>query len=350
MTQTIQKTNKATIQTLLESDRFKQAVAKALPKHVTPDRFVRVALTAALKTPKLLECSQESLFNSLMTLSQFGLEPDGRNAHLIPYGNQCQLIIDYKGLVALAMRSGNVSFIHADTVCENDIFVYSKGELKEHTIDFKKPRGEVYAVYSLVRNKDGTETCQVMTRAEVEAIRARSKAKDNGPWKTDWNQMALKTVFRRHSKWLELSPEFRDALEADSDKLEDDRFKAAKPAIVAREESFLPSPTETINTFDCPEDLSTAQGTDVPAEPPPEKEPPVKEAPKVSHDELANQLQNILNENQIEPDAFFKWLDGSGLMPNSDSVSVLMDIPVSVLKRIVASKVGLVQQIKGGLK
>jgi len=156
-----------------------------------------------------------------MQLSQWGLEPDGRRAHLIPFRNnkrgtvECQLILDYKGLVELAMRSGTVANIHADVVCENDQFSYDCGEITSHRIDFRKPRGEPYAVYARCKFKDLTAKCEVMSRSEVESIRARSKAAHNGPWNTDWNEMAKKTVFKRLSKWLTLSPEFRDAVEMD---------------------------------------------------------------------------------------------------------------------------------------
>lgn len=226
---------KGSIKELIQSSQFKSAVASALPQHLTPDRFVRIALTAITRTPKLLECDKESIFKCMLQLSQFGLEPDGRNAHLIPFWNsnrktfECQLIIDYKGLVDLAMRSGNVSYIFADKVCENDEFEYDKGQVKVHKIDFKEDRGAAYAYYAIVRNKDGTERADAMTKADVEKIRQRSKAKDSGPWMSDFDEMAKKTVFRRLSKWIQLSPEYRDALEADVDKLEEMRFENAIP-------------------------------------------------------------------------------------------------------------------------
>lgn len=216
----------ATLDGLLRGEGFKKAVEAALPSHIKPDRFIRIALTAMTRTPKLKECDQGSFFQCLLTLSQLGLEPDGRRAHLIPFNNnkrgvvECQLIIDYKGLVELVMRTGKVSFIHADVVCQNDEFEYDRGELKKHKIDLRKPRGEVYASYSFVRFKDHSEKCEVMSREEIEAIRQRSRAKNAGPWVTDWNEMAKKTVFRRLSKWVELSPELRDAVEADDDQFE----------------------------------------------------------------------------------------------------------------------------------
>ena len=97
-TQALTKSTKK-LQDLIGSDKFKEQMALALPKHLTPDRMARVALTTLLKTPKLGECDPASVLQALMTCSQHGIEPDGRRAHLIPYGNQCQLIIDYKGIV-----------------------------------------------------------------------------------------------------------------------------------------------------------------------------------------------------------------------------------------------------------
>jgi recombination protein RecT len=222
---------KLTIRDRLNSDDFRDAVSKALPKHLTPERFLRVAITALTKTPKLAQCDQASFFGALLTLSQYGLEPDGRCAHLIPYGTTCQLILDYKGIVELVMRSGKVSKIHADVVCEADEFAYNLGEIQTHKIDLRQPRGEVYAAYAMCLFKDGATACALMSKDEIEAIRARSKSGRSGPWVTDWNEMAKKTAFRRLSKWLPLSSEVRDLMEKDDDVIDiPSRRGGAEPA------------------------------------------------------------------------------------------------------------------------
>lgn len=150
----------------------------------------------------------------LLDLSATGLEPDGRRAHLIPYGNECTLIIDYKGLVELIRRSGEVTSLRAETVCEFDEFDWINGEIT-HKVDWRSPRGEVQAVYAEAKLKSGEAQSSVMTREEVEAIRERSKAGRNGPWVTDWAEMAKKTAVRRLSKMLPLSSEVSQSISAD---------------------------------------------------------------------------------------------------------------------------------------
>jgi len=129
----------------------------------------------------------------------------------------------------LAMRSGQVATIHADVVCEEDVFDVDRGAIVAHKIDYRKPRGAVFAAYSIVRFKDGAEKSEVMTREEVEAVRSRSRAGKSGPWVTDWNEMAKKTVFRRLSKWLPLSAEIRDVVEADDDQFDNHRERNVTP-------------------------------------------------------------------------------------------------------------------------
>lgn len=218
---------KSDIREWLLQDNFKQQFKMALPKHITPERFVRIAITAISKNSKLLQCTRESLLSCLIDLSQLGLEPDGRLAHLIPYGTECKLIVDYKGYVDLARRSGEVADVHADVVFENDFFEYSfgsEGKLVHRPV--LANRGAAKAAYSFVKLKDGSSSFEVMGIPEVEVIKERSegwKAFKKGiiktnPWYTDWNEMAKKTVFRRHSKWLPLSSEkFRIAIEKDFD-------------------------------------------------------------------------------------------------------------------------------------
>lgn len=280
------------VRTLVEQKNFQEAVARVLPAHLTPDRFIRIAVAALTRTPRLQECDPDTVLQCLIQLSQYGLEPDGRNAHLIPFRNKrgsydCTLIIDYKGLASLAKRSGQVSYVHADAVCENDAFEYNKGVVVKHEIDFKKDRGKPYAYYAMVRFKDGTEQADCMTRVEVEKIRSRSRAANDGPWVTDFDEMGKKTVFRRLSKWLELSPEFRDAVESDADSLEDLRFENAIP-IERPKIGRLKARTVTVE----PEEPTEPQAEKPKAEPPaksesqkklkaipsePEPEPPQRE-------------------------------------------------------------------------
>jgi len=217
---------KKTVKDWLSGTEFKAAVKAALPSHVTPERFIRVALTALMKTPKLAECSQHSLLRVMLDCSSLGLEPDGRRAHVIPYNNkklgiyEAQLIIDYKGLIELAKRSGEIKNWRAEIVCDGDSFAWENGVVY-HKIDWLKPRGKILAVYSHVRTSNDVDDYEVMTLDQVEGIRKRSRAANDGPWCTDFNEMAKKTVIRRHSKRLTLSPEFLQALEKDDDRFDE---------------------------------------------------------------------------------------------------------------------------------
>jgi recombination protein RecT len=209
------------IRSLIASDKFKEQCAAALPKHLTADRFARVALTALTRNPKLQDCTRESLLRCLMDCSALGIEPDGRRAHLIPYKDQCTLIIDYKGLIELVRRSGDVAAIRAETVCENDGFEWENGTIT-HRIDWRKSRGEVQAVYAEAKLASGETQTAVMTKDEVEGIRKRSRAGTSGPWVSDWGEMAKKTALRRLIKLLPLSVEIADAVERDDDRMERD--------------------------------------------------------------------------------------------------------------------------------
>lgn len=225
-----------TIKDRIQGDEFRKAVAHVLPKHLTPDRFVRIAIMAITRTPKLAECDQASFFGALMTLSQLGIEPDGRRAHLIPFENrkrgvvECQLIVDYKGIAELVQRSGLVANLHADVVCESDEFEYNCGQVTAHKIDFRKPRGPMYAAYAMARMKDGSTKCEVIGRDDIYLVRDKSSgwkaykagyAKQN-PWDDAQSEpeMWKKTAFRRLSKWLPWSPEIRDAIEKDEEPIE----------------------------------------------------------------------------------------------------------------------------------
>jgi recombination protein RecT len=290
----------------------KQEIARALPRHMNPDRMIRVMLTAVNTTPKLLLCSRDSLLSALMKCSQYGLEPDGRHAHLIPFKKgdnyECQLIFDYKGLVNLVRRSGDVSDIHCDVVYEKDHFEFgfgTNGGLTHRPNLKEQDRGEITCAYSFVKLKDGSTSYEVMPWWEIEKIKESSqgyqaflkKYTSSSPWDTNWAEMAKKTVFRRHSKWLPLSFEVAEGVNADDD--QDARFRNAK--MVNGTEQPVPS-LEGAELPSLPEPENPADTTTAAATPEPEKkDKPKKEKPK------AQALEQLLEVDGITPGQFMNW-------------------------------------------
>lgn len=200
-------------------DKMKGQIAVALPKHLSADRMIRVAMTSVQRVPKLLDCTRESLVGAIVQASQLGLDVDGvlGHAYLVPYSNTVQLIVGYKGLVDLARRSGQISTIYARAVYEKDRFEYSYGldQACSHVPSLEEDRGKLTHVYAVAHLKDGGRQFEVMSRAEVEAIRKRSKAGNSGPWVTDYEEMSKKTVLRRLCKMLPASVELARAVALD---------------------------------------------------------------------------------------------------------------------------------------
>ena len=204
-------------------EKMKPQIARALPKHMDADRLARIALTLVRQQPQLAQASPQSFLGALMTCAQLGLEPGPLgHAYLVPFKNsktgtiEVQFIPGYRGLIELARRSGQVKSIAARVVRKGDEFDYEFG-LEERLVH--RPAvggaGEVTHVYAVVRYVDGGYDFEVMTRDEVEVIRQRSKSKDRGPWVTDWDEMAKKTVIRRLAKRMPMSIEFAQALAQD---------------------------------------------------------------------------------------------------------------------------------------
>ncbi len=197
----------------------------ALPHHLTPERLMRVTMSAVQNTPRLLDCDRTSLLAAVMTCAQLGLEPDGvlGQAYLVPYGNKVQFIPGYKGYLLLARNSGEIKTVQAHEVCANDFFEYAFGinEKLEH-VPAEGDRGEVTKFYAYALYKDGGHIFEVMSRVEVDAIRDKSdgykafKAKKikSNPWDSNYVQMGRKTAIRRLANYLPLNVQRAAVLDA----------------------------------------------------------------------------------------------------------------------------------------
>ena len=207
----------ADIRSLLEKSR--RQLEMALPKHLTADRLLRVAMTSIQRTPKLMECTSQSLLACVMVCAQLGLEPDQflGQAYLVPFKDNkkgvtiCTLIPGYRGYIALARRSGEVQSISSQVVYEKDHFELSYGieDKLVHRPHIDGDRGKPIGAFVVFKYKDGGYSFDFMSTEDIEKIRKRSKAATDGPWVTDWAEMAKKTVIKRHVKLAPLSVEFQ---------------------------------------------------------------------------------------------------------------------------------------------
>lgn len=212
-----------TLREMLETDATQRAIAAVIPKHMKPERLMKVALVAVTRTPKLQECTAQSVLQAIMQAAELGLDCGGAlgSSYLVPYGNTCTLIIGYRGLVDLARRSGQIESIESRPVYEGEAFELVFGlepSLTHRPNPQQAPDGDkLIGVYVIARLKDGGRHVEWMTKAEINAIRSRSRAGTSGPWVTDFVEMARKTVVRRACKYLPLSPEMVRAIEIEDE-------------------------------------------------------------------------------------------------------------------------------------
>ena len=204
--------------TLLEGKR--DQLAQLVPKHLTVERLMKVAVGALMKSPNLQKCTPTSLMNCFIGAAEVGLEPGGvlGHAYLVPYGDTATLIIGYRGLIELMRRTGELASIRCVVVHEKDTFKLTEGieQTIKHEPFLAGDAGPLKFVYCVAKLKDGSVQVELMTRHQIEEIRKRSRAGQSGPWVTDFEEMAKKTVLRRAAKYLPVASErFQKAIEID---------------------------------------------------------------------------------------------------------------------------------------
>ncbi len=200
----------------------KSNIAAVMPKHMTPDRMVRIALGALRANPKLMECTTESLVGAVMQCAQLGLEPNTPlgHAYLIPFNNRkanrtdVQVIFGFRGLIDLARRSGQIISIDSHVVFENDDFEFSYGLDSNlvHKPKLNVDRGSIIGVYAVAKLKDGGHQFEVMSRNDIDHIMLQTQSKGKyGPWHDHYTEMMRKTAIRRLFKYLPVSIELAQA-------------------------------------------------------------------------------------------------------------------------------------------
>ena len=257
----------------------------ALPAHIPPERFQRVAMTAVQRNPQLLNADRKSLIQACMMAAQDGLVPDNREAVLVTFGKTVQYMPMVFGIRKKVYQSGEITSLVARIAYENDEFdvFYGDDERIEHKPNLFS-RGNMIAAYAVAIYRDGSKAREVMTIDDIEQIRSISKNPNSGPWKDWYEEMAKKTVIRRLSKSLPLSAELDDFMRRDDGfyDLERNRpqVETVRPArpqtIEARLDAFagdaaLPEPSADVTTADVSPPESTqptaTEGSGTPSAP-----------------------------------------------------------------------------------
>lgn len=168
---------------------------------LTGAQLISIARFEVMRNDNLAECTPHSVMNAVYDSARLGLLL-GREAHLVPFARHCTLIVDNRGFITAAMRSGAVTMIDADLVFAEDVFEVKKGSAMslvhepDYSIDRSNTKEILYAYAIAWLPGAPAPLFHVMNRIEIERIRASSKMKDQAPWRHWWDRMAMKSCIR----------------------------------------------------------------------------------------------------------------------------------------------------------
>lgn len=198
---------------LIEGKR--DALALVAGKHFDADRLVKLGQAAISRNPKLATCNTATVLVCLMRAAELNLEPDAalpqrriwlvpRKNNKLPEGMECTYVIDYRAKTQLARDTGLVPSITADVVYERDKFTYRKGsegesitKLEHEPGVFLDDRGKVLGYYAAARLAGGEVQAVVWSHAKMQAFKNRHASAGGGPWGSDFEPMALKTMLNQ---------------------------------------------------------------------------------------------------------------------------------------------------------
>jgi recombination protein RecT len=192
-------------------------LGKALANRMDPRWYMSAVLSQFRRTPALwsvtrTQAGRVSVVAAVMEAANIGLPFLMGRAYLVPYKNEAQLIVGYQGLVdKVTGPTTGVTYVEAAVVYAKDEFDFQRGtggylHHREYIPDdgSTADRGPRRAVWVRVVFGTGQDRWDVWDMARVEAIRQRSKAKDSGPWVTDYDEMAKKSLLRNMTKTLRI--------------------------------------------------------------------------------------------------------------------------------------------------
>ncbi len=218
------------------NNSYKAMVTNYLGDEKKSARFLTSVMGAVRKTPKLLECDQQSVITAFLTMAELKLMPSdvSGEAYVLPYKNKAQFQLGYQGLVTLFDRAGT-SVKSAEIVYKNDKFSYKNGAVNHEPDVFSENRGKAIGAYVILINHRNVEVSKVMSEKEILNIGKKfsksyyeydfktKKQTDKIGKYTPWNEkndpelwMWKKTVLKQLAKLVSKNEDIYKAISEDN--------------------------------------------------------------------------------------------------------------------------------------
>ena len=206
--------------------QLEQAIPEGGPR---AEQYQRMMIALLKKNPDVAACTPTSIQNVALEIAQLGLLPDNTlgQAYVLPFKDKgvpkAQYILGYRGMIELCCRGGDVAKVEPRCVLEGDVFQYEYGlqpalrHVPASDTGEEKPVVAAYVVWHY-RDRSVDPSFYVMSKKAVDRVRKRSKSGKSGPWQTDYEAMAMKTVIRHSAKYQRVSLQALHAIQSDEER------------------------------------------------------------------------------------------------------------------------------------
>lgn len=225
------KSQPKSLREYMRSDEITTRFTEVVGKN-NANSYISSVLIAVASNDTLAKCEMKSIVSSALRAAtlQLSVDPATGYAYLVPYGNVATLIVGYKGLYQMAIRTGKYRFINVFEIFEGEIALESRftGEYK---IVGERKSDKVIGIMGYFEmlpdwkhgQKEGYKKYLYMTIEQIEAhakkfSKSYNSTSDKNIWKVDRRAMEKKTVMRQLlTKWADLSGVSLEDVDADGD-------------------------------------------------------------------------------------------------------------------------------------
>lgn len=248
-----------TLQQLMNSGAVVKKMNDVLGSEKKASSFISSVISVSQNNKLLRNAEPMSILSSAMVAATLDLTvvPTLGMAYLVPYKGVCSFQIGYKGILELAMRSGEFRNIIDEVVYDGQLvkknkftgeYVFDEDSIKLDDKGQAKPIG-VMARFDLI---NGYSKTIYWSLEEIEAHAKRfSQAYRSGydsPWKSDFWQMAKKTVLKSLlNKYAPKSVAMQTALKFDQSKVNLNSNDIGELNVDAFDAEYVDNPEEVVD-------------------------------------------------------------------------------------------------------